>query len=38
MLVPADMVRAFLTSHGIAPAGGHGAVDQSVLRVICVRK
>ena len=37
-LVPADTVRAFLTSHGIEPAGGHGAIDQSVLRVICVRK
>jgi hypothetical protein len=38
MLVPADTVRAFLTSHGIMPAGGRGAIDQSVLRVICVRK
>jgi peptidoglycan hydrolase-like protein with peptidoglycan-binding domain len=38
MLVPGDTVRAFLTSHGIAPAGGHGGIDQSVLRVICVRK
>jgi Putative peptidoglycan binding domain len=38
MLVPADTVRAFLTSHGITPAGGRGAIDQSVLRVICVRK
>jgi peptidoglycan hydrolase-like protein with peptidoglycan-binding domain len=38
MLVPADTVRAFLTSHGIEPAGGHGTIDQSVLRVICVRK
>jgi hypothetical protein len=38
MVVPGDTVRAFLTSHGITPAGGHGAIDQSVLRVICVRK
>jgi peptidoglycan hydrolase-like protein with peptidoglycan-binding domain len=38
VLVPADTVRAFLTSHGITPAGGHSAIDQSVLRVICVRK
>jgi peptidoglycan hydrolase-like protein with peptidoglycan-binding domain len=38
MLVPADTVRTFLMSHGIAPAGGHGGIDQSVLRVICVRK
>jgi hypothetical protein len=38
MLVPADKVRAFLTSHGIEPADGRGAMDQSVLRIICVRK
>jgi peptidoglycan hydrolase-like protein with peptidoglycan-binding domain len=37
-VVPADRVRAFLTSHGIEPAAGHGTIDQSVLRVICVRK
>lgn len=41
-LVPADAVRAFLTAHGIAPAASHPAqdppIDQSVLRVICVRK
>jgi hypothetical protein len=37
-LVPADTVRAFLTSHGITPVSGHGAMDQSVLRIICVRK
>ncbi|MGA8615829.1 MAG: peptidoglycan-binding protein [Xanthobacteraceae bacterium] len=38
MLVPAGTIRAFLTSHGITPAGGRGAIDQSILRVICVRK
>ena len=37
-LVPADTVRAFLTSHGVTPVSGHGAMDQSVLRIICVRK
>lgn len=37
-LVPADVVRAFLTAHGITPALGHDAIDQSVLRLICVRK
>ncbi len=37
-LVPADAVAAFLKSQSIAPAAGHGTIDQSVLRVICVRK
>jgi peptidoglycan hydrolase-like protein with peptidoglycan-binding domain len=37
-LVPADTVRAFLTSHGVTPSGAAGAIDQSVLRIICVRK
>jgi hypothetical protein len=37
-LVPADAIAAFLKSQRIAPAAGHGAIDQSVLRVICVRK
>jgi hypothetical protein len=37
-LVPADAVRAFLAARGIAPAAGHGAMDQSIVRVICVRK
>ncbi len=36
-LVPAAAVRAFLTAHGIAPVAGQGAIEQSVLRVICVR-
>jgi len=38
MLVPADTVRVFLASQGITPASGHSAIDQSVLRIICVRK
>ena len=37
-LVPADAVRAFLAAQGIAPATGHGTMDQSVVRIICVRK
>ena len=36
-LVSADSVRAFLASHGITPAAG-GAIEQSVVQVICVRK
>ena len=40
-LVPAETVRAFLQEHHISPAAaatGATAVEQSVLRVICVRK
>jgi peptidoglycan hydrolase-like protein with peptidoglycan-binding domain len=37
-LVPADVVRAFLKAQGINPAAGTSAIEQSVLRVICVRK
>jgi hypothetical protein len=40
-LVPAVTVRAFLGSQGIvpdAPGAGHVAMDQSVVRLICVRK
>jgi hypothetical protein len=37
-LVSADAVREFLAAHAVAPAAGHGAIDQSVVRVICVRK
>jgi hypothetical protein len=37
-LVPADTVRAFLTAHRVAPEPGGGAIEQSVVRVICVRK
>ncbi len=38
ILIPAAAIRAFLTAHGITPATGPGATDQSVVRVICVRK
>lgn len=38
-LVPADAIRAFLqTQHITFAAEGHSTSDQSVLRVICVRK
>jgi hypothetical protein len=40
-LVPAMTVRAFLSAQGItpdAPRAGHLALDQSVVRLICVRK
>ena len=40
-LVPAETVRAFLQEHHISPATGATgatAVEQSVVRVICVRK
>jgi len=38
ILIPAAAVRAFLSAHGIAPSAGAGAMDQSIVRVICVRK
>jgi hypothetical protein len=37
-LIPAAPVRAFLSAQGITPASGNGPMDQSVLRLICVRK
>jgi hypothetical protein len=40
-LVPAVTVRAFLRAQHIvlgAPGAGHAAMDQSVVRLICVRK
>lgn len=36
-LIPAGTVRAFLQGQGIMPTAGQGAIDQSVVRVICVR-
>jgi hypothetical protein len=39
-LVPAETIRTFLQAHGVAPAvsdASHTAVEQSVMRVICVR-
>jgi len=38
-LVPVETIRAFLQAQQVAPPGAtSGAVNQSVLRVICVRK
>lgn len=38
-LVPADAIRTFLQAQGIvAAATGAGAIEQSVVRAICVRK
>ncbi len=39
-LVPVETIRTFLQAHGITlgAAAGHAAVEQSVVRVICVRK
>ncbi len=40
-LVPADAIRAFLQTQGIAPRASetdHAAAEQSVLRIICVRQ
>lgn len=38
VLVPAATARAFLTAHGITPAASSGEFDQSIVRIICVRK
>jgi len=38
VLIPAAAVRAFLTAHGVASTATSGTMDQSVVRVICVRK
>jgi Putative peptidoglycan binding domain len=37
-LIPAATVRAFLAAQGVAIAGGSAAINQSVVRLICVRK
>jgi hypothetical protein len=37
-LIPAATVRAFLSAQGIAPTASDAAIDQSVVRIICVRK
>jgi S1-C subfamily serine protease len=37
-LVPADTLRTFLRAQNVTPAAGDAAIDQSVVRVICVRK
>ncbi len=38
VFIPATTVLAFLAARGIAPAATTGVMDQSVVRVICVRK
>jgi hypothetical protein len=37
-LIPTETLRTFLQTQNIAPASGHTPIDQSVVRVICVRK
>jgi hypothetical protein len=37
-LIPVDTLRVFLQAQNIALSNGHNAIDQSVVRVICVRK
>jgi hypothetical protein len=37
-LIPVETLRSFLQAQNIAPASGRSAIDQSVVRVICVRK
>ena len=37
-LIPVETLRAFLQTQNIAPTSGHTSIDQSVVRVICVRK
>src|SRR5580704_10510132 len=37
-LIPAETLRAFLQAQNIALASGRSAIDQSIVRVICVRK
>ena len=37
-LIPVETLRAFLQTQNIASASSHAPIDQSVVRVICVRK
>jgi hypothetical protein len=37
-LIPIDAIRGFLAAQGIAPAAGQPAIEQSALRIICVRR
>ena len=37
-LIPAETIRSFLTAQGVTPSTSRTPIDQSVLRVICVRK
>lgn len=38
ILVSANAVRAFLSANRVTPEAGNGAIEKSVVRVICVRK
>ena len=38
VLVSANAVRALLMAHHVTPEPGNGAIEKSVVRVICVRK
>lgn len=37
-LIPAETLRAFMQAQNVTLAGGRGTIDQSIVRVICVRK
>ena len=37
-LIPVETLRAFLQAQNISPVSSHTPIDQSVVRVICVRK
>ena len=37
-LIPVETLRAFLQTQNVSPASGRTPIDQSVVRVICVRK
>ncbi len=37
-LIPVNAVRAFLTAHRVTPESSGGAIEKSVVRVVCVRK
>jgi hypothetical protein len=38
VLVPVETIRAFLQAQRVTPAAGNAVANQSVLRLICVRK
>jgi len=38
IVIPAAAVRTLLSAHGITPSAAAGTMDQSIVRVICVRK
>jgi hypothetical protein len=37
-LIPASAVRAFLQAQSVTPASSHAAMEESIVRIICVRK